>query len=121
MREVKKKHETKTIYIKNCGNVIEKKGSSTNSWIPFRHGSPSKIGAWRGKRRTQLLTTYAIGTPNWLAAGRPLPARGLKVITMVYGGWPNKNIVAQLQPSNALASGCEAITFRAVKRPVREK
>ncbi|MDB5014756.1 MAG: acetylglutamate kinase [Daejeonella sp.] len=47
----------------------------------------------------------------------------LRIVTMVYGGLINKNIVAQLQAygSNAIGlTGADGNTIKAVKRPVKE-
>lgn len=58
-----------------------------------------------GKLATQLAET--MGLPQQMVDGRRITdAASLKVVTMVYAGYINKNIVAQLQ-----AKGCNAMGF----------
>lgn len=59
-------------------------------------------------------------TPVMIEGRRVTDADTLRVVTMVYAGWCNKNVVALLQAAgcNALGmSGADANVIRAVKRP----
>ncbi len=61
--------------------------------------------------------------PNMVDGRRITDAETLELVTMVYGGLVNKNIVARLQAlgSNAIGlTGADANCIKAVKRPVRE-
>lgn len=61
--------------------------------------------------------------PNLVDGRRITDAETLELVTMVYGGLVNKNIVARLQAigSNAIGlTGADANCIRAIKRPVRE-
>lgn len=74
-----------------------------------------------GKRATQLSRELGI-TPKMVEGRRITDARSLEVVTMVYGGWANKTLVARLQAlqCNALGvSGADADLIRARKRPVQ--
>lgn len=75
-----------------------------------------------GKLATELANRLGIETK--MANGRRITDKSsLEVITMVYGGLANKNIVAKLQALNCNAvglSGADANTIQSVKRPVQE-
>lgn len=61
--------------------------------------------------------------PNYVNGRRITDAETLEVVTMVYGGLVNKQIVAKLQAAacNAIGlSGCDGGVLQAHKRPVRE-
>jgi len=75
-----------------------------------------------GKRASQLSRALGI-EPNLTGGRRITDARTLEVVTMVYGGWANKTLVARLQSlgCNAIGlSGADADLIRAVKRPVKD-
>src|SRR5690606_26560532 len=75
-----------------------------------------------GKLATEL--GNKLGIEAQMVEGRRVTdAKSLEIITMVYGGLANKNIVAQLQAHNCNAiglSGADANAIRAHKRPVGE-
>ena len=75
-----------------------------------------------GHRASQL--SRALGMEPKLTGGRRITDAGtLEIVTMVYGGWANKILVARLQSMgcNALGlSGADADLIRAVKRPVKD-
>ena len=75
-----------------------------------------------GKRASQI--SRALGIEPKLKDGRRITdAKTLEVVTMVYGGWANKTLVARLQSMgcNAIGlSGADADLIRAVKRPVQD-
>ena len=75
-----------------------------------------------GKRATEVSRALGI-EPNLRDGRRITDAKTLEVVTMVYGGWANKTLVARLQSMgcNAIGlSGADANLIRAVKRPVRD-
>ena len=75
-----------------------------------------------GQRASQL--SRALGIEPKMTGGRRITdAKTLDVVTMVYGGWANKTLVARLQSlgCNAIGlSGADADLVRAVKRPVKD-
>ena len=75
-----------------------------------------------GKRASEVSRALGI-EPNLRGGRRITDAKTLEVVTMVYGGWANKTLVARLQSMgcNAIGlSGADADLIRAVKRPVRD-
>jgi acetylglutamate kinase len=74
-----------------------------------------------GKAATQLSETLGI-EPKMVDGRRITDIDTLRIVTMVYGGLINKNIVAQLQRygSNAIGlTGADGDLIRATKRPVK--
>ena len=109
--------------IKIGGNVIENEGELQKFLDTFATMEGLKILVHGGgKLATQIASR--LGIESQLIGGRRITdAESLKVITMVYGGLANKNIVAQLQARNTNAiglSGADGNTIRAIKRPVKE-
>lgn len=75
-----------------------------------------------GKKASEMLAKLGI-QPKMKNGRRITDGQSLDVVTMVYGGLVNKNIVAQLQAlgTNTLGlSGADANTILAQKRPVKE-
>lgn len=75
-----------------------------------------------GKLATQLATKLGIAS-KMIGGRRITDAATLEVITMVYAGLTNKNIVAQLQSNNCNAiglSGADGDAIQAHKRPIKE-
>jgi acetylglutamate kinase len=94
----------KIYIIKIGGNILD----DENKLLPFLDHF-AKIRERKilvhggGKLATQLADRLHI--PQKLVEGRRITdAETLKIVTMVYGGWINKNLVAHLQ-----ARGCDAI------------
>ena len=109
--------------IKIGGNVIENKAALTEFLALFANLKGLKILVHGGgKLATQLATM--LGIESQMIEGRRITdAETLEVITMVYAGLTNKNIVAQLQSYNCNAiglSGADGDTIQAHKRPVKE-
>lgn len=109
--------------IKIGGNVIENKEELSKFLLSFSKMRGFKILVHGGgKLATQLAAQ--LGLESKMYQGRRITdADGLKVITMVYAGLTNKNIVARLQANgcNAIGlSGADADTIRAHKRPVKD-
>ncbi|GAB5474997.1 MAG: acetylglutamate kinase [Maribacter sp.] len=109
--------------IKIGGNIIENRTELVAFLRLFASLKDPKILVHGGgKLATQLATK--LGIESKLVGGRRITdAQTLEVITMVYAGLTNKNIVAELQ-----ANGCDAIglsgvdgnAIQAHKRPVKD-
>jgi acetylglutamate kinase len=108
--------------IKIGGNVIDNPEACSRFLNDFaRIPSPKILIHGGGKVATQMAAKLQIETV--MVEGRRITDKAmLDVVTMVYGGLVNKNLVAQLQ-----AAGCNAIgltgadggIIRSVKRPVK--
>lgn len=109
--------------IKIGGNVIENQDELSKFLLSFSQLKGLKILVHGGgKLATQLATQ--LGIESKIFQGRRITdADSLKIITMVYAGLTNKNIVAQLQANDCNAiglSGADGNTIKAHKRPVRD-
>jgi acetylglutamate kinase len=111
----------KLAIIKIGGNIIEDDISLDTFLKIFSNLEGKKILVHGGgKRATQMALRLGI-TSKMVAGRRITDAETLEVITMVYGGLVNKNIVAKLQALqiNAIGlSGADANSIQATKRPV---
>lgn len=109
--------------IKIGGNIIENDAKLSTFLALFSAIDGHKILVHGGgKKATQLLPKLNI-EPKMINGRRITDAKTLEVVTMVYGGLVNKNIVAQLQALNCDAigmSGADANSIRAHKRPVTD-
>lgn len=108
--------------IKIGGNVIDNSENLYHFLKDFTALEGHKILVHGGgKVATQLSDT--LGIESKLVDGRRITdIETLRVVTMVYGGLINKNIVAQLQRfgTNAIGlTGADGNFIRAVKRPVK--
>src|SRR6195952_5791200 len=108
--------------IKIGGNVIDNSENLYNFLKDFTFLDGYKILVHGGgKVATQLSET--LGIEAKLVEGRRITdIETLRVVTMVYGGLINKNIVAQLQRfgNNAIGlTGADGDFIRAQKRPVK--
>jgi acetylglutamate kinase len=106
--------------VKIGGNVIDQPAALQSFLRDFAAlESPKILVHGGGAAATELLT--ATGVPVRMHEGRRITdSATLKVCTMVYAGWINKTIVAQLQQAgcNAIGlSGADANTVQATKRP----
>ncbi len=90
--------------IKISGNIIDEEDKLSAFLGAFAAVKGKKILVHGGgKLATRLAET--LGIPQQLVEGRRITdAETLKIVTMVYAGYINKNIVAQLQ-----AKGCNAV------------
>ena len=109
--------------IKIGGNVIENKVELSKFLQLFAGLDGLKILVHGGgKLATQLATK--LGVESKMVGGRRITdAETLEVITMVYAGLTNKNIVAQLQANDCNAiglSGADGNVIQAHKRPVKK-
>ncbi|MCF8358739.1 MAG: acetylglutamate kinase [Prolixibacteraceae bacterium] len=113
----------KLTLVKVGGKIVEEPESMNRLLKDFKSISGYKVLIHGGGRRATLVAEQ-LGVENQMIEGRRITSREmLDVVTMVYGGLVNKNIVAGLQ-----ALGCNAAGFtgadldiiRAVKRPVKD-
>ncbi|MEO9892111.1 acetylglutamate kinase [Aurantibacter sp.] len=109
--------------IKIGGNVIENEEELSKFLASFSQLEGSKILVHGGgKLATQLANQ--LGIESKMFQGRRITdADSLKIITMVYAGLTNKNIVAKLQAYNCNAiglSGADGNIIKAHKRPIRD-
>ena len=109
--------------VKIGGNVIENKTELSKFLTVFSKIEGQKILVHGGgKLATEL--GKKLGIESQLVGGRRITdAQSLDLITMVYGGLANKNIVAELQANDCNAiglSGADANTIQAHKRPIKE-
>ena len=109
--------------IKIGGNIIEDE-TSLNSFLKlFANLEGKKILVHGGGKRATHIASK-LGIESKMINGRRITdAKTLKVITMVYGGLVNKNIVAKLQSLNIDAiglTGADINSIRSEKRPIKE-
>ncbi|ASV30604.1 acetylglutamate kinase [Maribacter cobaltidurans] len=109
--------------VKIGGNVIENTRELEKFLTLFSELEGMKILVHGGgKLATQLASK--LGIESKMVGGRRITdAETLDIITMVYAGLTNKNIVAQLQSRgcNAIGlSGADGNSIRAHKRPVKD-
>lgn len=107
------------LVVKIGGNVIDDDGALDDFLKNFsRLTQPAILVHGGGKLATELAAQLNI--PQQMVEGRRITdAETLKVVTMVYAGFVNKNIVAKLQShgKNALGfSGADADMIRSEKR-----
>ena len=109
--------------IKIGGNIIENARQLGNFLTVFSQMQGAKILVHGGGKKATLLAKR-LGVPVNIIDGRRITdAENLDIVTMLYGGKINKNIVAQLQATgcNAIGlSGADGNAIQAVKRPVKE-
>jgi len=109
--------------IKIGGNVLENENELNEFLGNFSRLEESKILVHGGGKLATKLASE-LGIESKMTNGRRITdAESLKVITMVYGGLTNKNIVVKLQAlgNNAIGlSGADGNTIQAHKRPVNE-
>jgi len=128
MKETDKNHPGKQtekgdLYIiKIGGNVIDNSENLHNFLKDFTALKGNKVLVHGGgKVATQLSETLGI-EPKMVEGRRITDLETLRVVTMVYGGLINKNIVAQLQRygTNAIGlTGADGNFIRTKKRPVK--
>lgn len=109
--------------VKIGGNVIENETELAKFLTSFSLMEGPKILVHGGGK---LATKFAnrLGIESKMVGGRRITdAQTLEVITMVYAGLTNKNIVAKLQANNCNAiglTGADGDAIQAHKRPVKE-
>lgn len=106
--------------IKIGGNVVDNPALLATFVKDFAALKGPKILVHGGGVMASTIQKALGQTPVMIEGRRVTDADTLKVVTMVYAGWCNKNIVALLQAEgcNALGmSGADANVIKAVKRP----
>ncbi len=115
--------KSKLYIVKIGGNVIDN-SSQLNSFLQsFAKIQGAKILVHGGGKIASSISKELGIVPNMIDGRRITDSETLKVVTMVYGGLVNKNIVAKLQAfgCNAIGlTGADANILPAHKRPVNE-
>lgn len=113
----------KLTIIKVGGKIVEEEETLHRLLADFSAIEGHKLLVHGGGRSATRLAAR-LGIENKMVNGRRITdAETLQVVTMVYGGLVNKNIVAGLQARgvNAIGlTGADMDVIRSVKRPVRE-
>ena len=113
----------KLTVIKVGGKIVEEEATLRKLLDDFAAIGGHKLLVHGGGRSATKLAE-SLGIESRMVNGRRITdAETLKVVTMVYGGLVNKNIVAGLQARgvNALGlTGADMDAIRSVKRPVKE-
>lgn len=109
--------------IKVGGKIVEEASSLQRLLTDFAAISGHKLLVHGGGRSATQIAEQ-LGIESRMVDGRRITdAETLRVVTMVYGGLVNKNIVAGLQARgvNALGlTGADMDVIRSVKRPVKD-
>ncbi|WP_248724136.1 acetylglutamate kinase [Seonamhaeicola sp. ML3] len=109
--------------VKIGGNVIEDKDALKTFLENFSNLEGKKILVHGGGKRATSVAAK-LGIESKMVNGRRITdADTLEVITMVYGGLVNKNIVARLQALDVEAiglTGADLNSIKSDKRPVKE-
>jgi acetylglutamate kinase len=109
--------------IKIGGNIIEDETSLDDFLKLFSNLDGKKILVHGGGKRATNIASR-LGIESKMINGRRITDKEtLEVITMVYGGLVNKNIVAKLQALNTNAiglTGADINSIQSKKRPVKE-
>lgn len=113
----------KLTIIKVGGKIVEEEASLNQLLHNFTAIEGHKVLVHGGGRSATKMASQ-LGIESQMVNGRRITdAETLKVVTMVYGGLVNKNIVALLQANNVNAlglTGADMDIIRSVKRPVKE-
>ena len=109
--------------IKIGGNIIEDENSLNEFLTLFSKWEGKKILVHGGGKRATSIASK-LGIESKMIDGRRITDKEtLEVITMVYGGLVNKNVVAKLQAFNTNAiglTGADINSIQSDKRPVKE-
>ncbi|HWJ90929.1 MAG TPA: acetylglutamate kinase [Flavisolibacter sp.] len=113
----------KVYVIKIGGNIIDDEAKLSLFLRQFAAISERKILIHGGGKLATRLAEQ-LNLPQQMVEGRRITdAETLKIVTMVYAGYINKNIVAKLQAFNCNAmglSGADGNAIRAKKRTVKD-
>ena len=113
----------KLTLIKVGGKIVEDEAALARLLNDFRQIAGYKVLVHGGGRLATDISEK-LGIATQMVDGRRITdAETLKVVTMVYAGLVNKNIVARLQALNVNAMGLCGADFnfiRSVKRPVKD-
>ena len=112
----------KLYIIKIGGNIIDDEAKLAAFLHSFAAVQAAKILVHGGGKLATKLATQ-LGIKQQMIEGRRITdAETLKIVTMVYAGFINKNIVAQLQAQNCNAiglCGADGNLIPAIKRPLK--
>ncbi|WP_162051301.1 acetylglutamate kinase [Pontibacter pamirensis] len=109
--------------IKIGGNILDKPTHLQRFLSDFASFPGAKILVHGGGKIASTIGQRLGIIPKYMEGRRITDAETLELVTMVYGGLINKQVVAQLQAfsCNAIGlTGADANTILASKRPVRE-
>ena len=113
----------KLTVIKVGGKIVEEENTLSQLLADFSAIEGYKVLVHGGGRSATKLASQ-LGIESKMVNGRRITdADTLKVVTMVYGGLVNKNIVAGLQSKgvNAMGfTGADMNVIRSIKRPVKD-
>lgn len=113
----------KITIVKVGGAVVEDEAQLTQLFKDFAAIEGKKVLVHGGGRRATKVAA-ALGIESKMVNGRRITdADMLEVVTMVYGGLVNKNLVARLQAAgvNALGlTGADIDVIRSHKRPIKD-
>lgn len=113
----------KLTVIKVGGKIVEEEATLNQLLADFSAIEGYRVLVHGGGRSATKLASQ-LGIESQMVNGRRITdAETLKVVTMVYGGLVNKNIVAGLQAKgvNAMGlTGADMNVIRSVKRPVKD-
>ena len=113
----------KLTIIKVGGKIVEEADTLDRLLGDFSALTGNKLLVHGGGRSATRIAAQ-LGIESQMVNGRRITdAETLKVVTMVYGGLVNKNIVAELQAKgvNAIGlTGADMNVIRSVKRPVKD-
>ena len=116
-------HKEKLSIIKIGGNIIENEDALHSFLTLFSNLEGKKILVHGGGKRATHIASK-LGIESKMVNGRRITdAETLEVITMVYGGLVNKNIVAKLQALDTDAiglTGADINSIQSDKRPIKE-
>lgn len=109
--------------VKVGGAVVEDESQLSALLKDFRAISGRKVLVHGGGRKATQIAT-SLGIESRMVGGRRITDEAmLQVVTMVYGGLVNKNLVAKLQAygENALGlTGADINVIRSHKRPIKD-
>lgn len=109
--------------IKIGGNVIDNDGALSSFLSDFSKLEGFKVLVHGGGKKASEMARKLQLEPKMIGGRRITDAADLDVVTMVYAGLLNKNIVAQLQKNNCNAfglSGADGNSIKAHKRIVKD-
>lgn len=109
--------------VKIGGNVIDNAGFLNEFLSAFANIQDQKILVHGGGKIASDIGLELGIEPHYVNGRRVTDKRTLDLVTMVYGGLINKNIVASLQAKGCSAlglTGADGGIIKAVKRPVQE-
>jgi acetylglutamate kinase len=107
--------------IKIGGNIVDNESALSSFLQSFANIQGHKILVHGGGKLATRLAE-AMGIQQQMVEGRRITdAETLKIVTMVYAGYINKNIVAQLQQLNCNAIGISGADGNAILAHKREK